>query len=219
MNDLPNLSDDLVAVGAILEAVTPPEAGWPAELGQILTRLRLEGAVRNGRNALSPYTRKSAGQLYHRWRPERSCYQSAPEVTHVRANMHIDDLPTDPAQIAAAFASLPDGARVFADDENPGWIEASWTEPSTDEDRAKMEAELTAARRAELLADEERMAKFLEKQIPILTREMVKEEIPAAERKDPNSRKPVRRSTTRKSSTSAKRSTTRKSTTRKKAAK
>jgi len=33
--------------------------------------------------------------------------------------------------------------------------------------------------------DEERMARFLEKQIPILTRQMVKEEIPAGERKAP----------------------------------
>jgi len=31
--------------------------------------------------------------------------------------------------------------------------------------------------------DEERMAKFLEKQIPILTRQMVKEEIPAKDRR------------------------------------
>lgn len=74
----------------------------------------------------------------------------------------------------------------------------------------QLDDEETAKTARQIRRDEERMAKFLEKQIPILTREMVKEEIPAAERKDPNSRKPVRRSTTRKGSTSAKRSTTRK---------
>ncbi len=63
------------------------------------------------------------------------------------------------------------------------------------------------------------MAKFLEKQIPILTREMVKEEIPAAERKDPNGSKPVRRSSTRKATTRKSSTSARKSTTRKKAAK
>jgi ferritin-like metal-binding protein YciE len=74
----------------------------------------------------------------------------------------------------------------------------------------QLDDEETAKTARQIRRDEERMAKFLEKQIPILTREMVKEEIPAAERKDPNSSKPVRRSTTRKGSTSAKRSTTRK---------
>lgn len=79
----------------------------------------------------------------------------------------------------------------------------------------QLDDEETAKTARQIRRDEERMAKFLEKQIPILTREMVKEEIPAAERKDPNGSKPVRRSstrkaTTRKSSTSAKRSTTRK---------
>ena len=37
--------------------------------------------------------------------------------------------------------------------------------------------------------EEERMAAFLEKQIPLLTKEVVKEEIPAAERRKPSSRK------------------------------
>jgi ferritin-like metal-binding protein YciE len=37
--------------------------------------------------------------------------------------------------------------------------------------------------------EEERMAAFLEKQIPILTKEVVKDEIPAAERRKPSSRK------------------------------
>ena len=42
--------------------------------------------------------------------------------------------------------------------------------------------------------EEERMASFLEKQIPVLTRQMVKEDIPAAERKAPSGRKaPARR--------------------------
>ena len=39
--------------------------------------------------------------------------------------------------------------------------------------------------------EEERMASFLEKQIPILTREVVKEEIPRAERGTASSRKPA----------------------------
>ena len=43
----------------------------------------------------------------------------------------------------------------------------------------------TAKAARSILRDEERMAKFLEKQIPILTRQMVKEEVPAAERKAP----------------------------------
>lgn len=41
----------------------------------------------------------------------------------------------------------------------------------------------TAKMAKEIRRDEERMASFLEKQIPILTRQMVKEEIPAADRK------------------------------------
>ena len=62
----------------------------------------------------------------------------------------------------------------------------------------QLDDEETAKTARQIRRDEERMAKFLEKQIPILTREMVKEEIPAAERKDPNGSKPGRRSTTRK---------------------
>lgn len=43
----------------------------------------------------------------------------------------------------------------------------------------------TAKMARSILREEVRMAKFLEKQIPILTRQMVKEEIPAADRKAP----------------------------------
>lgn len=46
-----------------------------------------------------------------------------------------------------------------------------------------------------ILREEERMAKFLEKQIPILTRQMVKEEIPASERRAPAAKKPAARKT------------------------
>lgn len=53
-----------------------------------------------------------------------------------------------------------------------------------DEDTAKVARQIRR--------DEERMAKFLEKQIPILTRQVVKEEIPAAERK-PATKAPARR--------------------------
>ena len=49
----------------------------------------------------------------------------------------------------------------------------------------------TAKMARSILREEERMAKFLEKQIPILTRQMVKEDIPAADRKAPG-RKPAR---------------------------
>ena len=45
--------------------------------------------------------------------------------------------------------------------------------------------EETAKVARSILREEVRMAKFLEKQIPILTRQMVKEEIPAGERKPP----------------------------------
>ncbi|MGK2932523.1 MAG: DUF892 family protein [Solirubrobacterales bacterium] len=41
----------------------------------------------------------------------------------------------------------------------------------------------TAKMARDIRREEERMAKFLEKQIPILTRQMVKEDIPAADRK------------------------------------
>ena len=83
----------------------------------------------------------------------------------------------------------------------------------------QLDDEETAKTARQIRRDEERMAKFLEKQIPILTREMVKEEIPAAERKDPNSSKPARRSSTRKATTRNSSTSARKSTTRKKAAK
>jgi len=53
-----------------------------------------------------------------------------------------------------------------------------------DEDTAKVARQIRR--------DEERMAKFLEKQIPILTRQVVKEEIPAAERKPANKPAPRR---------------------------
>jgi len=48
--------------------------------------------------------------------------------------------------------------------------------------------------------EEERMAKFLEKEIPILTRQMVKEDIPASERK---TTRPARKSPTRKTARSS----------------
>lgn len=146
MNEDPNLGDDLVALGNLLDQVTAPPEGWPAELGALLTRLRLEGQVRNGLNRLSPYPHQ-ASKLHPRWRVERNCYQSAPDIAHVRATLHTSDLPTDPAQVAAVFASVPDGARIFDDDGDPGWLEASWNEPSTEADRAAMEAEV-AERRA-----------------------------------------------------------------------
>ena len=49
----------------------------------------------------------------------------------------------------------------------------------------QLDDEETAKLARSIRRDEERMAKFLEKQIPILTRQMVKEEIPASERKAP----------------------------------
>ena len=45
--------------------------------------------------------------------------------------------------------------------------------------------EETAKMARSIRRDEERMARFLEKQIPVLTRQVVKEEVPAAERKKP----------------------------------
>lgn len=45
--------------------------------------------------------------------------------------------------------------------------------------------EETAKMARSILREEERMARFLEKQIPVLTRQMVKDEIPASERKAP----------------------------------
>jgi len=53
----------------------------------------------------------------------------------------------------------------------------------------------TAKMARDIRREEERMAKFLEKQIPILTRQMVKEDIPAGER---NASKPARKSPARK---------------------
>lgn len=51
----------------------------------------------------------------------------------------------------------------------------------------QLDDEETAKMARSIRRDEERMARFLEKQIPTLTRQMVKEEIPAAERKSPGS--------------------------------
>ena len=59
----------------------------------------------------------------------------------------------------------------------------------------------TAKMARDIRRDEERMAKFLEKEIPILTRQMVKEDIPASERKPATAnRKSSARKTTAKSS-------------------
>jgi len=58
----------------------------------------------------------------------------------------------------------------------------------------ELDDEETAKAARTIRRDEERMAKFLEKQIPILTRQMVKEEIPAAERRAPSkARRPAAR--------------------------
>ncbi len=54
--------------------------------------------------------------------------------------------------------------------------------------------EETAKMARSIRRDEERMAKFLEKQIPVLTRQMVKEEIPASERKAPQRKSSRRKS-------------------------
>lgn len=50
----------------------------------------------------------------------------------------------------------------------------------------QLDDEETAKVARAIRRDEERMAKFLEKQIPVLTRQMIKEEIPAGERKAPS---------------------------------
>lgn len=73
--------------------------------------------------------------------------------------------------------------------------------------------EETAKMARSILREEERMAKFLEKQIPVLTRQMVKDEIPASERKAPPkaTRKRSGKSTAKTAAKSAK-STARKST-------
>lgn len=63
----------------------------------------------------------------------------------------------------------------------------------------------TAKMARSIRRDEERMAKFLEKQIPVLTRQMVKDEIPAAERKAP-----AKAPTNRKRKPASTRKTTRK---------
>jgi len=76
-------------------------------------------------------------------------------------------------------------------------IEALATELG-DKDTAKMAKQIRR--------DEERMAGFLEKQIPILTRQMVKEEIPASERKS-NSNGSSRRSASKTGKSSRKKST------------
>lgn len=68
----------------------------------------------------------------------------------------------------------------------------------------QLDDEETAKMARSIRQDEERMAKFLEKQIPVLTRQMVKDEIPASERKSPS--KPSRRSSGSKSKPKAKRS-------------
>jgi ferritin-like metal-binding protein YciE len=47
----------------------------------------------------------------------------------------------------------------------------------------------TAKMARDIRREEERMAAFLEKQIPILTKEVVKDEIPAAERRKPSARR------------------------------
>lgn len=49
----------------------------------------------------------------------------------------------------------------------------------------ELDDEETAKAARSILRDEERMAKFLEKQIPVLTRQMVREEIPPKDRKAP----------------------------------
>lgn len=51
----------------------------------------------------------------------------------------------------------------------------------------------TAKMARSIRRDEERMANFLEKQIPVLTRQMVKEDIPAAERKAPARKSPAKK--------------------------
>ena len=76
-------------------------------------------------------------------------------------------------------------------------IEALATELG-DKDTAKMAKQIRR--------DEERMAGFLEKQIPILTRQMVKEEIPASERKSASNGS-SRRSAGKSSKSSRKKST------------
>jgi ferritin-like metal-binding protein YciE len=52
--------------------------------------------------------------------------------------------------------------------------------------------EETAKMARTIRRDEERMAAFLEKQIPVMTRAVAKAEIPASERKKPARRKPAR---------------------------
>jgi len=73
----------------------------------------------------------------------------------------------------------------------------------------------TARMARDIRRDEERMAKFLEKQIPILTRQMVKEDLPASARKTTPARKSTRAKPKAKSSA---RATTKKTATKKKAA-
>ena len=69
----------------------------------------------------------------------------------------------------------------------------------------------TAKMARDIRRQEERMASFLEKQIPVLTKAVVRADVPASERRKPSSRRRRATSGTSRGSTSSKRATTSKS--------
>lgn len=132
----PSLTGDLVTLAEILRKEQP---GLLTE-SAVLDRLRQEGELRSGRTDLvSPYP-MPGGPLHPVLTRclKRTARHHSPDVCYVETGLHVDDFPVEPAQVAAAFASLPAHARVFA--EEHGWLSISWNEPSTDADRAALEA-------------------------------------------------------------------------------
>ena len=75
------------------------------------------------------------------WRTKRFATRANPEVSIVSAWVHTVDLPAEPSEVAAVFSSLPPAARIYAANDFAG-VECTWTEPSTEDDRARLAEEI-----------------------------------------------------------------------------
>lgn len=74
------------------------------------------------------------------WHTDRTTFSANTASTDVSAVLWVGDLPEDPTEVAALFTSLPDGAHISDDYDNPGHIIAHWSEPSTEADLAAIGA-------------------------------------------------------------------------------
>jgi len=79
--------------------------------------------------------------LHAAWRTKRFATRADPHVALVAAYAHTEDFPAVPSELASMFSSLPPAARVYATEDFAG-VEATWTEPSTDQDRARLAEEI-----------------------------------------------------------------------------